>query len=429
LIPQGGNNPVLGSGKEHDEPEFLFDRKIRLYNGNIEATPVYVNGETGRRRPHTNGQIAAGSAVSFFRCMGNILYKATREYYMIVGARVETSLLIFDDVRAAWYYYRMRRCSMRRLIPVVLLVLLSGTAYANEFFANAGVTRDIETSTARLQWSATYLQEIGEHAAFSFSYVNEGHQVNHYRDGIAGQLWARAGVWNRNLVFGLGAGPYVFFDTHTDANGAFHNEHGLAALFSGAATLYSLSPLLLQVRINYLESEQSFDTLSGTIGIGYELGTNKTPTGKPGGQGVGGLHNEITAYGGTTVLNTRKNEQGTSWALEYRRTLATYIDWTAMGLYEGGNRPVARYGLMSQLWLAHPFFADHLTLGVGFGPYLAHDKYAQGTEDRTKLDWAASFSASVRFLERFALRGSWSRVITEHDRDTDVFLAGLSYRF
>ena len=318
---------------------------------------------------------------------------------------------------------------MWKIIPIFLLVFLSSTAYAHEFFVNAGVTRDTETGTARLQWSTTYLQEIEKYMAFSFSYINEGHAVNHYRDGIAGQLWARAGVWNRNLVLGLGAGPYAFFDTHGGANGSFHDEHGVAALFSATATLYTLSPLLFQARINYLAARQSFDTLSGTIGIGYELGTDKTPTGTSGGQGVGDLRNEITAYTGATVLNTQKNEQSTSWAVEYRRSLAAYIDWTATGLFEGRDRPVARYGVMSQVWLAHPFFRDHLTLGAGLGPYLAHDKYQQGSDDKTKVDWAASFSASVRFLEHFALRASWSRIITQQDRDTDVFLAGLSYRF
>ena len=318
---------------------------------------------------------------------------------------------------------------MRKLVPIFLLLLFSGTAYAHEFFVNAGVTADTQNKTARLQWSTTYLQEIGKNAAFSFSYINEGHEVNHYRDGIAGQLWARGGVWNRNLVFGLGAGPYAFFDTHGGANGTFHDEHGVAALFSATATLYTFSPLLLQARIDYLAARQSFDTLSGTIGIGYELGTDKKPTGTSDGQGVGDLRNEITAYAGTTVLNTQKNEQGASWALEYRRSLATYLDWTATGLFEGRDRPVARYGVMSQVWLAHPFFSDHLTLGVGFGPYLAHDKYQQGSDDKTKVDWAASFSASVRFLEHFALRASWSRIITVQDRDTDVFLVGLGYRF
>jgi hypothetical protein len=316
-----------------------------------------------------------------------------------------------------------------RIIPVFLLFFLSNVAYGNEFFVNAGVTRDTETTTARLQWSTTYLQEINERLAFSLSYLNEGHQINHYRDGIAAQLWGRASSFDHNLVFAFGAGPYVFFDTHTGTDGLFHNEHGIAALISATATVRSLSPLLFQARINYLTTAQSFDTLSGTIGIGYELGTNKRPAGKPADPGVGALRNEITAYTGTTVLNTRKNEQGTSWALEYRRSLAKYIDWTITGLYEGANRPVARYGLVSQVWLAHPFFTDHLTLAAGFGPYLAHDKYQRGMDDKTKLDWDASFSASVRFLEHFALRGTWSRIITDHDRDTDVFLGGFSYRF
>jgi hypothetical protein len=318
---------------------------------------------------------------------------------------------------------------MRKILLVFLLVFLSGTAYAHEFFVNAGTTQDTKTNTARLQWSTTYLQELGSNLAFSFSYINEGHQVNHYRDGIAGQLWGRAGVWHRNLVFGLGVGPYAYFDTNGDANGGFHDQHGFAALFSGTATLYALSPLLLQARINYLAASHSFNTLSGTIGIGYELGVDKKPTGKPSGEGAGALKNEITAYTGVTVLNTQKNEQGVSWALEYRRSLLPYLEWTATGLWEGRDRPVARYGLMSQAWLTHPFFRDHLTLSAGFGPYLAHDKYQQGIDDKTKLDWAASFSASVRFLEHFAVRGTWSRIITTQDRDTDVFLAGLSYRF
>ena len=33
---------------------------------------------------------------------------------------------------------------MRKIVPVFLLVFLSGTAYAHEFFVNAGVTRDTQ---------------------------------------------------------------------------------------------------------------------------------------------------------------------------------------------------------------------------------------------------------------------------------------------
>lgn len=95
-------------------------------------------------------------------------------------------------------------------------------------------------------------------------------------------------------VYSIGNG------TACDANGAFHDEHGLAALFSGTATLYVLSPLLFQARINYLAASHSFNTLSGTIGIGYELGTDKPATGKPAGEGVGALKNEITGYTGVT---------------------------------------------------------------------------------------------------------------------------------
>ena len=63
---------------------------------------------------------------------------------------------------------------MWKAIPIFLLIFLSGTAYAHEFFVNAGVTRDTETGTARLQWSTTYLQEIEKHVAFSFRISTRG---------------------------------------------------------------------------------------------------------------------------------------------------------------------------------------------------------------------------------------------------------------
>jgi hypothetical protein len=38
-------------------------------------------------------------------------------------------------------------------------------------------------------------------------------------------------------------------------------------------------------------------------------------------------------------------------------------------------------------------------------------------------------SAAVRLPARTFLRASWNRVLTHHDRDADVVLIGLGYRF
>jgi hypothetical protein len=38
----------------------------------------------------------------------------------------------------------------------------------------------------------------------------------------------------------------------------------------------------------------------------------------------------------------------------------------------------------------------------------------------------ASISGSIRFTEHWIFRATWDRVTTGNDRDTDIFLAGLS---
>ena len=35
----------------------------------------------------------------------------------------------------------------------------------------------------------------------------------------------------------------------------------------------------------------------------------------------------------------------------------------------------------------------------------------------------------VRFTEHWLLRGTWDRVTTTNDRDTDIFMLGIGYRF
>jgi len=77
---------------------------------------------------------------------------------------------------------------MKKVIFALLFVVLACPAIARNC-SSRGATRDTKTGTTAGQWSVTYLQGLGDHAHLVFSYINEGHQPNHYRDGLAGQIW------------------------------------------------------------------------------------------------------------------------------------------------------------------------------------------------------------------------------------------------
>jgi hypothetical protein len=318
-----------------------------------------------------------------------------------------------------------------KFIFALLCVVLSCPVMAQEFFINGGATQDIKTGTDVLQWSVTYRQGLGEYAAFSFSYINEGHQPNHYRDGLAAQIWGRIPILDQRLSLALGVGPFAYADTKvTPVRDLYENAHGFGIISSGTATWQGLSPLLLQIRLNYIATQHSFDTLSATFGIGYLLDADPS-RGHPPKQTESRrtTNNEITLSLGQAVLNNAKSETVNAMSVEYRRNLLRYVDWTISWLNEGDARPIGRWGVATQFWAVRSFFDDNLTIGIGTGPYFARDKYSGEDGQRTTVAGDLSFMAAYRFYPRFAIRAAFSRIITDYSRDTDVFLGGLAYLF
>jgi hypothetical protein len=321
---------------------------------------------------------------------------------------------------------------MKRIVFALLLTVLACPATAQEIFVSGGFTQDTQTRIDVPQWSVTYRQNLGEYMAFSFSYINEGHQPNDYRDGLAAQIWGRVPILDQRLSLALGVGPFAYSDTKVTAvRDTYENAHGFGIISSATATWSGLSPMLFQVRLNHIATQHSFDTLSATFGIGYLLGT---PPPSPGSQPKPArdertADNEITLLLGQTVLNSARSEKDTAMSVEYRRGLLPSVDWTITWLNEGDTRPIGRWGVATQLWGVRSFFDDHLSLGIGAGPYFARDKYSGGDGQRTTVAGDVSFMAAYWFLPRLALRASFSRIITDYSRDTDVFLGGLAYRF
>lgn len=127
-------------------------------------------------------------------------------------------------------------------------------------------------------------------------------------------------------------------------------------------------------------------------------------------------------------MNIPGNGDSAAGRIEYRRGIWRYLEWTAAALYEGRSDLIDRYGLNTQIWLAKPFFDDRLALGAGFGFYLAEDRRR---EDRSGVFFSeiVSITASYRLTAQWHIRSTWDRIITDYDRDTDIFLGGIGYRF
>ncbi|MGZ6250083.1 MAG: hypothetical protein ACXWMC_10755, partial [Syntrophales bacterium] len=69
-----------------------------------------------------------------------------------------------------------------------------------------------------------------------------------------------------------------------------------------------------------------------------------------------------------------------------------------------------------------------LALGAGFGFYLAEDSLREQRNGGFFCE-VVSITASYRLSPHWDIRSTWDRIITDYDRDSDIFLAGIGYRF
>jgi hypothetical protein len=312
----------------------------------------------------------------------------------------------------------------------ILFTLLACPAYAGEihFLGGYGVTNNpVETTGA---WQVRYMEGLGEHFAYSLSYVNQGHFISHHRDGTAASLWLRTNQMNGQLSLGVGAGPIFYYDTVKLPNEPPADVHGWGTMVNLLASWYTKNRFIYQLQGTWVKGGSSFDTLSVLAGIGYQLDAPPSPGPdlKAPRQADETTDNEITILGGQTVVNIPGNGSSTAGSIEYRRGLWRYVEWTAGVLYEGRSSLIDRYGLTTQIWLAKPFFENRLALGAGVGFYLAEDRLR---EQRSGAFFSeiVSITASYRLSPHWLIRGTWDRIITDYDRDSDIFLGGIGYRF
>jgi len=315
--------------------------------------------------------------------------------------------------------------------------ILPPAATAGEFYALYGATKEVDAPHNSFGYQVEYREGLGENLAVSSSYLNEGHVPNHHRDGLVPlMLWARTNVLDRQLSLAVGAGPYLYADT-TTINGIVRDDHNVGGLMAISATYYLKSRILLQAKANWVLTGKSIDTITALIGVGYQLDAPPTPgpLPEPPVQREKTTDNEISVYLGQTVVNNPGSPKSLATCVEYRRGLLRYLDVSVAWLNEGDNKLIRRNGALTQLWLTRSFLDDHLSLGAGFGGYYSIDKRRGVDPDQGGSSFASgvmSLTASVRdfgFNPDLSFRFIMNRIVTNYDRDTDIFLFGVGYRF
>lgn len=325
---------------------------------------------------------------------------------------------------------------LRTIAYVAVMLYCIGRAqygHAQEFLLAGGSSRAGSHNT--YAWAFEYQEGIGEYFAGSFMWLNEGHVPDHHRDGQAVQLWARLPLVRRQFVISAGVGPYRYFDTTVaDLGGSYSNDHGWGVLYSLRAQYYASDRWIAQLQLNRVHVQRGPDATAIMLGVGYQL---DAPNGAGPRQWAVGrssnvTNNEVTAYIGKTILNSNESQSATGGAVDYRVGLLKYLDLTVGYLHEGKTSKARRDGLTSQLWATRAFFSDTVTLGFGAGVYYAlseYDNSASSGPGKHQFSGLISITGAYRFTKHWAARLTWNRVVTRYDRDTDVILAGIGYRW
>jgi len=312
------------------------------------------------------------------------------------------------------------------------VLLLAGTslAHADEFTVSAGAMNSPDPEGHSYAWMLSYQTPLSEHVDASFTWSNEGHVPDHHRDGYSAQLWLRSSpLWDK-VVLSAGVGPYQYFDTTKAANGsAYSDDHGWAVLYSAAATYYTDSNWLYQLRLNRIQGGGGITTNSVQLGLGYTL----SPDGRSSGSWQGGnSNNEVTVLAGQTIVNSFNSETGIAKSVEYRYSLNPVVKLSGAWINEGDTRLTRRNGVALEGWLEPEFFDKKLTLGVGGGVYGAIDHYqaneASGSSGR-EVSGIVTLTASYQLADHLRARINWHRIVTDYSRDSDIILLGLGYQF
>jgi hypothetical protein len=306
------------------------------------------------------------------------------------------------------------------------LLCLAPAAFAQDLSLLAGSISSLNSWPKSYAWSFSYRHNWLENLSTTVSYLNHGHFPGHHRDGVAAEVWGQLVLLDDRLTLAAGGGPFYYYDTTVAARGgSYSDNHAFAYLYSVGATWRMRNRWFYELRVDRTSPSSSIETTSISLGAGYRLEPDVAgwDGGGPGGSG----RDELTVYYGKTVVNSFSSQEARAKAVEVKRAFGPTLRASLAYVNEGDARLIRRSGGIAEAWLEPAFFNNRFSVGVGVGAYAAIDKY-RPTSGR-HVSGIVTMTMSYRFLDRVNARFNWHRIVTDYDRDTDIVVLGVGYRF
>jgi hypothetical protein len=307
---------------------------------------------------------------------------------------------------------------------------LIAPAFASELHLYLGGSKSASPSEPTYSWAVEYRRPLSEHLSASFTWLNEGHLPTHHRDGQAVQVWWQTAPDSRGARFEVGLGSYRYFDTVAASNpDGYANVHGWGWLASAGATWRIGDRGLASLRMNRVQAHDSINSTALVAGLGYRFGASGDAalTTAAMRRSTDSRRSELDVMAGATIVNSLDADAVLAAAIAWRVRATDHLTGSLTYLDEGHAQPdLRRAGIAAQLWL-EDHLTERLSVGVGLGPYVATRKPPQS--DGTSTSALISVTASYALTPDWNGRLIWNRVATRYDRDSDVVLFALGYRF
>ena len=259
---------------------------------------------------------------------------------------------------------------------------------------------------------------LNDYLSVYLAYMNEGHPLNHHRDGFAALGSFRWPVGSR-LALEFSAGPYFSMDTtHVDGQPRNDKRWGVRA---SAAVRYYVVPkrFFLKVQYNHVQMIGGFNSDAVLFGIGSDFGGDPGPAFSDG-------KTQIGVWAGTSQTNRPQVPIERGYMVEVKRPLGNAWAYSASFVYEGNNGVAGRRGVAAQFWYVAPI-KSKWTLSAGVGPYLSRDR--NDGSGRTRLNALLSAQVAYQVTNDWAASLRFNRVATGNDKDQDMFMVGVARNF
>lgn len=250
------------------------------------------------------------------------------------------------------------------------------------------------------------------------AYLNEGHPLDHHRDGFAALGAFRWPIDDR-VVVELSAGPYFSMDTtHVDNQPRNEKRWGVRA---SAAVRYYLVPngFFLKLQYNHIQMIDGFNSDMVLFGIGSDFAGNARPAFSDG-------KTQVSVWAGTSQTNHPQVPMEKGYMVEVKRPLGNAWAYSGSFLYEGNNGVAGRRGVAAQVWYVAPI-QTKWTLSAGVGPYFSYDR--DEVSNKTRLNALLSAQVSYQVTNDWAASVRFNRVATGNDKDQDLFMVGVARNF